>query len=200
VAWTPHLAGVALKLDRKSPDPAAHHRRAPPANALRILAGCLVAALTGLLIGNLWSLQDLRKRMEALAAQPAAAPAGAEPSREKASADKGRAADDGAGRDRFLAALGALIDRGGAAPADQAALLARYERLVQAHKDLRVPDADVRAKRTVAAISVLAERTPERVEETVRRALSDKGFSDRLIKAACDHVHEQFGADLKDSR
>jgi hypothetical protein len=56
---------------------------------------------------------------------------------------------------------------------------------------LRVRDS-IPDKLTVADISMLAERSTDRIEEEVRKALSNKGFSDRLIKAACEHVHEQF--------
>jgi hypothetical protein len=138
----------------------------------------LVVVLVGLLVGNLWSLQDLRKR---IAAQPSAPPP-----------QKAQPEETEPGRDRFLAALENLVDPGGTSGADQAALLSRYKSLVQAHKDLRVRDDDVRAQRTVAAISILAQRSPQRIEETVRRGLTGKGFSDHVIKAACDHVREQF--------
>ena len=74
-------------------------------------------------------------------------------------------------------------------------LLARYERLASQHKDLRVDDEE--GKVAVAAISVLAERNAGRIEDEVRKALSDKGFSDRVIKAACELVREQFAAGIK---
>ena len=45
---------------------------------------------------------------------------------------------------------------------------------------------------TIAAISVLSERNADRIEDEVRKALSNKGFSERVVKAACEHVHEQF--------
>jgi hypothetical protein len=197
VAWTPHLAGVALKLDRKGPEVVHHHRPVAPSQPLRILAVLLAVLLTGLLVGNLWSLQDLRKRIAALPA-PSPAPISTELAREGPPRNTAQQEEAGASRDRFLAALQTLIDQGGTVQADPAALLARYLRLVKAHKDLRVHDDDVRAKRTVALISILAQRSPERIEDTVRRALSGKGFSEHVIKAACDHVHEQFAADSRE--
>jgi hypothetical protein len=196
VAWTPHLAGVALKLDHKAPQ-VGHLRPAPAPRALFVLAIFLVAALAGLLVGNLWSLQDLRKRLENLAAQPAKSP----PSEQvPAGRDKGQAQDNESGRDRFVTALKEVIDQGGTREwqGERAALLARYDRLTRNHKDLRVREDDVQAKLAVAAISVLAERSADHIEHTVRKALADKGFSERLIKAACDHVHEQFIAEIKD--
>src|SRR5262249_19646602 len=101
---------------------------------------------------------------------------------------------DDADRERFVAALHKLLIERGVGwewDADKERLLARYERLIRAHKDLRVGD-NIQDKLTVAAISVLAERSADRIEGEVRKALSNKGFSDRLIKAACEHVHEQF--------
>jgi hypothetical protein len=76
--------------------------------------------------------------------------------------------------------------------AEKGRLLARYERLARTHKDLRLPDASERDRMTIAAISVLAKRSADRIENEVRKALSNKGFSDRLIQAACEHIHEQF--------
>jgi hypothetical protein len=49
-------------------------------------------------------------------------------------------------------------------------------------------------KLAVAATAVLAARSADRIEESVRRALAGKGFSDRLIQAACEHVREEFTA------
>ncbi len=193
VAWTPHFAGVALKLDRRADTPAAP-RTLRPSRRLRVGVWVLLLVLAGLLGANLWALRGVQRQLAALPAPPAgAAPAEAAPARPApAGADESR--------DRFVAALKALLDQGGAQEwqGEQAVLLARYERLARTHRDLRVREEDRTGKLTVAAISVLAERSADRIEETVRKALTDKGFSDRLIKAACDHVHEQFSTDVKD--
>jgi SOS response regulatory protein OraA/RecX len=61
-----------------------------------------------------------------------------------------------------------------------------------------VSEGSIEDKATIAAISVLAERSADRIEDEVRKALSKKGFSDRLIKAACEHVHEQFVGEVKE--
>ncbi len=193
VAWTPHFAGVALKLDRKatdaSPAMAAHHRHWPRvAMALLVLLGVLLAT-------NLWALLRLRRQLGELAERPA--PAASHP---ESAAPPSSPPPRSQTRPRILEGLKSLIDQGGSQEwaSERAALLARYEKLIRTHPDLQVPDEDVQGKLTVAAVSVLAERSAERIEDTVRRALSDKGFSDRLIKAACEHVHEQFIAEVKE--
>jgi hypothetical protein len=191
LAWTPHLAGVALKLDRKSTEtPVVHPHRKN--RGLRLAAGALSLILIGLLIANLWSTLALQRTLSAL---PAAAAIPSENPSAPPRSSKQTMPDADAERDRFIAALHKLlIERGGNREweADKSRLLARYERLVQTHKDLRLRDGSERDRITIAAISILAERSAERIEDEVRKALSNKGFSDRLIQAACEHVHEQF--------
>jgi hypothetical protein len=76
-------------------------------------------------------------------------------------------------------------------------LLAVYEEVAARHRDLRVGADDTGGKVAVAAVRVLAGRNPDRVAQVVREALSNKGFSQRLIDAACAHVREQFSEELK---
>jgi hypothetical protein len=196
IAWTPHFAGVALKLDHRADTPAAP-RTSRLSRRRGVAVWLLLGLLAGLLGGNLWMLFALQRQLAALPTQ-----AGNAPPAEATSPRPAPAASTGGdeSRDRFVAALKALVDQGGAQEwqGEQAALLARYERLARSHKDLRVRDDDIKGKLAVAAISVLAERSADRIEESVRKGLADKGFSDRLIKAACDHVHEQFSADVKE--
>jgi hypothetical protein len=140
-----------------------------------------------LLAANLWSIRELHR---ALSNAPAAD--------SKPAPNVGQAfqPDSANNPQHFLAALRQLLtERGGRREweADRSRLLARYERLVRTHRDLQVPDDDISGKLTVAVLSTLAERSTERIEEEVRKALSNKGFSDRLIQAACEHVGEQFG-------
>jgi hypothetical protein len=193
VAWTPHLADVALKLQRKSTEtPIVGPARASRPRRIALLL--LVALLLGLLAANLWSTLELHRSLAAKSlsaptheAEPASAPREKPPLEEDSS------------RQRFVAALHTLLtEQGGAreADADRSRLLARYERLARRHPDLQV--RRVEDKITVAVISVLAERSTDRVEEEVRKALSNKGFSDRLIKAACEHVREQLLAASKE--
>jgi hypothetical protein len=193
VAWTAHFAGVALKVDRRMHE-AVPHRSAPMPRALKVLAGSLVVALAGLLVGNLWSLQDLRKRMEASwvrterAAGETATPA---------QGDK-KSGSDEAGRDRFVEGLKGLIDPGGPEwRGGREVLLSRYQDLVRTHRDLRVRDSDEEAKLSVAAISLLSKRSANYIENEVRQALAGKGFSDLLIDAACQHVRKQFSTAAK---
>ncbi|HEY7428345.1 MAG TPA: hypothetical protein VH682_29200 [Gemmataceae bacterium] len=187
IAWTPHLAGVALKLDRKSAEmPVIQPARA--ARGTRIALMGLLLLLIGLLAANLWSTLTLHRSLTAAPVPLSSVGENTPTPRSK------HPAPTDASRERFVAALHKLlIEQGGGREwdADRERLLARYERLVRTHTDLRVRDS-VPDKVTVAAISVLSERSAERIEEEVRKALSNKGFSERLIKAACEHVHEQF--------
>jgi hypothetical protein len=188
IAWTPHLAGVALKLDRKSTEiPVIQSNR--QGRGIRPTAVVLSLILIGLLIANLWSTLALHRALSASAAIPSENISAHVPSSKQAlpSTD--------AERDRFVAALyELLIEHGGNREwnTDKSRLLARYEQLVRTHKDLRLRDGSERDRITIAAISILAERSAERIEDEVRKALSNKGFSDRLVQAACEHVHEQF--------
>lgn len=187
IAWTPHLAGVALKLDRKSTEiPTVHPNR--KSRGTRLVAVALSLILIGLLIGNLWSTLSLHRALSVPAAIPSQNTSAPPPSKQTMPGA-------GAEHDRLIAALHELlIEQGGNREweAEKGRLLARYERLVRTHKDLRLRDGSERDRITIAAISVLAERNAERIEDEVRKALSNKGFSDRIIQAACEHVHEQF--------
>jgi hypothetical protein len=192
IAWTPHLAGVALKLDRKTTETAAAQPTRPP----RWLRAALVSLLLLLLGANLWSTLVLHR---ALSTTQAPAVATSENSTPPPSGNKQTVPANDASRERFVVALHELLvkqGRGEEWDTRQSQLLGRYDRLVRMYPDLQVRDGNVKGKATVAALGVLAERSAERIEEEVRKALSNKGFSDRLIKAACDHVHEQFVAEI----
>ncbi len=148
----------------------------------------LLLLLVGLMIANLWSTLALQRTLSTT-------PAVGENISVPPPQSKQTAPSADAERDRFVAALHELlIEQGGGREWQEKKerLLARYDRLVRTHKDLRVRDGSERDRITVAAISVLAERSADRVEDEVRKALSNKGYSDRLIQAACEHVHEQF--------
>ncbi len=193
IAWTPHLAGVALKLDHKSTEtPVVRPPRT--GRGARLAAICLALLLAGLLIANLWSTLALHRALSAL---PAPAPVVNEHTAAPPTSSKQTPPNENAGHDRLLTALHELlIEQGGKREweKEKGPLLARYERLARTHKDLRVPNGDERDRITLAAISLLAERSTDRIEEEVRKALSNKGFSDRVIQAACAHVREQFAA------
>jgi hypothetical protein len=196
IAWTPHLAGVALKLDRKSAETPALQ---PPRSGrgMRLAATGLLLLLLGLLTANLWSTLTLHR---ALTETPAVAPAKSDNPATLSRQSKPSTAPEEAARDRFVAALHELlIEQGGSREweTEKSRLLARYERLVRMHKDLHVRDDRERDKLTIAVLSVLADRSAEHIEEEVRKALSNKGFSDRVIQAACAHVREQFVAEIE---
>jgi hypothetical protein len=201
VAWTAHLAGVALKLDNK---PAAVP--APPARPARSLLGgvgvlvlVLLAALTGL---NLWTTLSVSKQIAAI--RPGEREPAPHPEPATVPADKPvPAATSSEARERFARALYELLqERGGRRELTQARaeLLAEYDRLAREHTDLRLDDADTDGKVAVAAVNVLAQRSGERVEDLVKKALTGKGFDPHLVKVACDLVHEQLNADLKEGR
>ncbi|HZV07803.1 MAG TPA: hypothetical protein VE999_22145 [Gemmataceae bacterium] len=203
IAWTPHLAGVALKLDRKSSEmPVVRPSRM--SRGARLVAVCLTLLLAGLLITNLWSTLTLHRALSMTGGTPV--PPGkttGETPVPPAGSQVGEASqlpptpNEDAGRGRFIAALHELlIEQGGNREweAEKGRLLARYERLARTHKDLRVRDGNERDRITIAAVSLLAERSADRIEDEVRKALSSKGFSDRVIQAACAHVREQFAA------
>src|SRR5439155_2905018 len=95
-------------------------------------------------------------------------------------------------RERFAEALhDLLVERGGRRELSegQAALLAQYDRLVREHKELRLKDGSTKGKVAVAAVNVLSQRSADRVEEAVKKALSDKGFHPNVVKTACEFVH-----------
>ncbi|HTU20769.1 MAG TPA: hypothetical protein VMG10_22100 [Gemmataceae bacterium] len=191
IAWTPHLAGVALKLDHKSAEfPIV--RPARSGRGVRFAVAALLLLLVGLLAANVWFMLSLRR---ALPANTPLSPAVSEHSSAPSSQRKPPTPSAEARHDRFVASLHELLmEHGGVREweAEKGRLLARYERLVRTHPDLRLRDGNEQDRIMLAAISVLSERSADRIEDEVRKALSNKGFSDRLIKAACEHVHEQF--------
>jgi hypothetical protein len=190
VAWTAHLAGVAVKLERKYaevPLPRGRRLRLPWAVAASLFV--ILLALLGL---NAWALYALPGRLPM-----APAPGPAQPAQPAPAAGKG----DDKDRDRFAAALYQLLrDRGAGRElaAEKKELLARYERLARQRPDLRLGAGDEEGKLAVAAIGVFAERNAGRIKEGVRKALAGK-LNDRLIQAACEEVYDQFAAELKDA-
>jgi hypothetical protein len=189
VAWTPHLAGVALKLDRKTVESPVT-RPARRSRFRDVLVAGLTALLLGLLGANLWSTVALHQR---LAAQAPPTNLAAEAPSRAAPAPPVTAADDG--RDRFATALAELLaEQAGRSEwtGRESEFLARYERLARRHKELKLAEGNTKGKVAVAAVSLFAERSAERVEGMVRKALANKGFSDKLVQAACEHVREQI--------
>jgi hypothetical protein len=192
VAWTPHLAGVALKLDRKPAE-----RLSLPGRrwrAARLATAVLLLVIAGLLGGNLWALRDLHRRLADLPAAPAPSP----PTQALPSTT---AREPDASRERFARALYRLLaERGGEREWNHRDgwLLNRYEELARHHPDLRLRPDNTRGRKAVAVAAVLAGRSADRVEETVRKGLSDRGLSKKFVEAACEQVREQFGAEFRE--
>jgi hypothetical protein len=191
IAWTPHLAGVALKVDHRSSPPSgprAHGRRVEIALvALLALLGILTAA-------NLWMTRQLgqsqSKQEKAAAAPGANAPSTADQSKEaasQASAEQARAA--------FAEALYALLAERGGQPEWESLreqLLTRYDRAARDHKELRLPDGDVKARTAVGAVALLSERSTRQIEDAIKKALTKRGYDAELINLACQRVREQL--------
>jgi hypothetical protein len=202
IAWAPHTAGVAVKLERKEAAQGAPPARRRPRRLALLPALLVLLLLVGLLGGNLWYLHHIHKAVTAPPPPPAPLdPTATEQAKSSSSSSNSKPAprpvDD---RDRLARALyEVLIENGGEGEwsNDRAALLARYDRLVRRHPDLAVRPDNERGKIAVAAMSLLALRTDESIEEAVRRGLTGKGFSDRLIKAACEHVREQLAGEVR---
>jgi hypothetical protein len=76
---------------------------------------------------------------------------------------------------------------------ERARLLERYEELAATNKDLRVRADNTEGKLAVAAVSVLAGRTADRVEASVRRGLAGGGYDPLLVDLVCRRVREQLG-------
>jgi hypothetical protein len=197
IAWTPHLAGIAVKLDRKESAPLLPRRRSRRGP---VAVAFLLVVLIVLLGVNLWYVQKIHKAVTEIPTPEALAPSKTEPAKKDRVVSEPKTEDE---HDRFARALyDVLVEKGGDREwkDDRAALLERYSGLVRRHPDLAVRPDNERGKLAIAATSVLAGRSSERIEESVRRGLTGKGFSDRLIKAACEHVREQLAGEIKDSR
>jgi hypothetical protein len=196
VAWTPHLAGVALKLENKPTAVTVPRPGRPLAGTLAVLMLLVLAALTGM---NLWATFALSRQVAARRSEREPVTP-TEPARSHVQPTPAGAASGSEARERFAQALYELLqEHGGRRELTEARteLLAQYERLVRDHKDLRLDDGDMDGKVAVAAVNVLAERSGERVEDLVKRALTGKGFDPHLVKVAGDLVHEQLSGDLK---
>jgi hypothetical protein len=198
VAWTPHLAGVALKLDNK---PTAVPV-APTRPARWFLGGVAVLLLLlGVLTAwNLWATLSLSRQVAALGQGPRQKEGHAEATPAGVPTPGGVSGGNDA-RERFARALYALLQERGARQdlaQNRAELLAQYERLVHEHKDLRLDESDTDGQVAVAAVSMLSQRSGDRVEDLVRKALTGKGFDPHLVKVACELVHDQLSSDLKE--
>jgi hypothetical protein len=187
VAWTPHLSGVAVKLDRKHPE-------APPrlTAGRRLLSGValLLVIVAGLGIANLSVTLALSRQVAA--GQGAA---GAEPRAEPQPPAPSRPAADET-RERFAEALYEVLADNGVVPQKQdEAFLAEYDRLARDHAALAVTNRKGRI--AVGAVGALSQRSIPRIEDLIRKALQNKGFDKDLIEAAVKKVREELTAEPK---
>lgn len=188
IAWTPHLAGVALKLERKSAEELSR-----PVGRRPFLSTAFCVALLLLLAVNLWATLDLQRR---IAPPVASAPVPETPRAAPTRPVPESRSDDG--RDRFAQALYRLLQKQGVIRDwSHGQLLGHYDRLVLDDDSLRLTRAEGRM--AVGAVGLLARRGPRQIEEVVREALSNKGYDPRLIDLACQRVHDRLLAEGKDS-
>src|SRR5262249_34570078 len=126
VAWTPHLAGVAVKLDRKPDD-----RHTTFGGRTRALAGVLAVLLVLLFAGNLWALISLGAGGFRFGPSPGSTASSSDESQE-----------------RLAAALLALILEQGNWPDSeqtQKQFIAQYDRVALRHPELRLREPNGKA-------------------------------------------------------
>jgi hypothetical protein len=196
VAWAPHLAGVALKLDHKPINTLLHATRRGR-GLVNALSLALLAVLLLLSCVQLWLTLSLGRQVATVSQAPREGQAPPDHTTLKDTAATHPASGEEA-RERFARALYDLLtEKGGRREwgRDQTQLLAQYQRLARDHKDLQLRDSNTEGKLAVGAVEVLSQRSTDRVEDLVRKALSDKGFHPNVVKTACDFVHEQLSAD-----
>jgi hypothetical protein len=196
VAWTPHLTGVAVKLDRKQADGGPRATAWPRA---LLAASAVLLPLVALLVGALlWQTVALRGQVAALAAQaqPGPQPDGTG-DRPPQATHPAPPPDDS--REHFADALHDLLRERMRSEWDLARphLLDAYERAARQRPELRLKESDAKGKEAVGAALILSGRGADRVEEVVRTALSNKGYDPGLVKAAAERVREQLIDDLK---
>lgn len=191
VAWTPHLSGVALKLDRRPGDaPVVVSGRG---RKLTLAALALVLVLLG---ANLAAFLWLNSKVDT-----AAPAAGAKPPAEPAARGKDNrpTAESDEKREAFARALHALLTRESGPPEwTPAQLLAQYERLALHDPNLQLNPGNTEGKRAVGTVRMLSQRSAESVQRMVRKALTNKGYSPHLIDAACKDVHDLMTREVKE--
>jgi hypothetical protein len=185
VAWTPHLAGVAVKLDHQ---PAAVPARTP---ARRRAAALIVLLLMLLLPVNLWATLRLYSR-PVVVTLPQATDTPPGPVSAVGLSDE-------SGREQLARALHRALQRRHVTEEwGTPQLLEEYARLAAEDEQLRVSSPD--AKATLGAVGLLARRRAGRVEALVREALANKGFDAELVNLACRRVRERLAAEPGEGR
>jgi hypothetical protein len=184
MAWTPHLAGVAVKLDRKPSNDAA-----APATLARRLQAALGVALLLLLAANLWATLTLYQRI------PLAVP---DRTMSQVSPNAGLPSQDPGERehDTFILALNDLLsNQSGAAVPSADRLREVYQQVVKKDERLRIPSSE--GQSVVAAVCLLAQRSAGHIEALARNALKNKGYDPELVELVCRRLLEQFTADVR---
>jgi hypothetical protein len=180
VAWTPHLAGVALKLDRQPLE-----TPTVPSGRRRPLLAALGMAIVLLLGANLWATLSLFQRV------PASRPA--EPSADvSVKVAPPRLPEDNRPPAFIQALRDVLSSQGGSAEWSSGQLRDVYQQLAKRDERLRISSPDGQA--LVATVSLLAQRSTARIEGLIRDALKNKGYDGELIELACRRIHEQLPA------
>src|SRR5262249_8700735 len=98
-------------------------------------------------------------------------------------------------RQAFADALFEVLTERGGQPEWEAIhdqLIARYERAARENQNLRVPDDDMKGRSAVGAVLLLNERSARKIEETIKKALNNRGFDAELVNVACQRVREQL--------
>ena len=162
VAWTPHLTGVAVRLDRKPAEEAAR-----PGRRRGLYVGLAVLFLA-LMAGNLWALLTLPARLTPERPPPAERKHESEPQ----PTPGGLSSDKDEGREKLALALRRLLGEKAVGEATERALVERYQRLVRADPELRVEGAQ--AQVAVGMLSMLARYSPEHVAQLVQEELGDR--------------------------
>jgi hypothetical protein len=192
VAWTPHLAGVAVRLGSKQPETSTAATRRwsilPSGSTAALLF--LLLFLTGV---NLWATLNLRGRLTSSPVEAVPAP----PFKEGTSTPQPTKTVLG-GEDRrgpFAEALFRLLqenmDQRDWTQA-QGVFLRRYEQTARLYPDLRLSESDEHGRLVVGAVSMLAERNPNQVAQIIRKALNNRGYDPVLVEAAAERVRQQL--------
>lgn len=184
VAWTPHLAGVALKVDRKPIESVAG-----PASRHSPVQAVLGFAIFSLLCANLWATYSLSRRLPLAAPAPPVAELPVPPAQPSPDTAEG-------GREPFAQALHALLkSQTGVLEGSPSRVHDVYQHLVRKDERLRVSSPEGQAM--VVAVSLLSRRSAGRIEAGIRDALKNKGYDAELIDLACRRVHEHLTAEMR---
>jgi hypothetical protein len=187
IAWTPHLTDVAVQLDRKPVE-----RVVRPSRLRRLALQAWALVFLVLLGANLWGFLALSSRLTALE-KPATSPT----PQPEAKGPPPPPETDLKTRDEFIQALSRLLLAEGG-PAElkriEPQLRKRYKVLAARDNHLRQdkPEAQV----LVGAVSVLAQRTADRIEELIRQTFANqKGYDADLIELIGKRVRERLAAE-----